>query len=351
MIARFFLILSAGLVAVGAAPDGALPGLPADRPLPELLSETGLFEAGSRSVRKEVLSYTPQYPLWSDGAAKRRWMYLPPGTSIDATRPEAWEFPPGTRLWKEFGHGGPIETRLIERQADGTWRFGSYVWDAEGTDARLAPAAGIARLPVARTPGERYDIPSQDDCRACHEGSAVPVLGVSALQLSPDRDIAAPHAEAARPEDVDLRELYHRGLLSNLAPQLIDVPPRIAAPSSVARTALGYLHANCGHCHNDGGPLEVLDLVLAQHPVSGSESIARTLHTLISEPSEFRAQGLDTRVVAGRPESSVLAMRMRSRDPLLQMPPLGTTIVDAEGLALIERWIQNEISTEQESIP
>jgi len=34
-----------------------------------------------------------------------------------------------------------------------------------------------------------------DDCRACHEGRTTPVLGFSALQLSPDRDPNAPHAQ------------------------------------------------------------------------------------------------------------------------------------------------------------
>ncbi|HEY0706711.1 MAG TPA: hypothetical protein VGG33_07940, partial [Polyangia bacterium] len=45
------------------------------------------------------------------------------------------------------------------------------------------------------------------------------------------------------------------------------------------------------------------------------------------------------RIHAGRPDTSVLVTRMRSRDPLVQMPPLGTQLVDQQGLALIERWI------------
>ena len=110
--------------------------------------------------------------------------------------PDAWEFPVGTRLWKEFAHGRALETRYIERAADGNWRFGSYVWNADGSDAVLAPAAGLrdsCRCPSA--PGARYTIPSENDCRACHEGAPVAVLGFSALQLSPDRDPLAPHAE------------------------------------------------------------------------------------------------------------------------------------------------------------
>ena len=44
---------------------------------------------------------------------------------------------------------------------------------------------------------------------------------------------------------------------------------------------------------------------------------------------------------AGRPETSVLVARMRSRDPLTQMPPLGTQIIDTEALNLIQSWIRN----------
>jgi hypothetical protein len=42
---------------------------------------------------------------------------------------------------------------------------------------------------------------------------------------------------------------------------------------------------------------------------------------------------------------------MRSRAPLIQMPPLGTALVDEEGLALIERWIREMDRNEKENRP
>ena len=205
-------------------------------PLPMHLRDTGLSDARN-------LSFSPQYPLWSDGAHKRRWIYLPPGTAIDASRPDAWEFPAGTRLWKEFALSGPVETRFIERLPDGTWRYATYIWNEEGTDATLAPAEGVAALPNRGG----YSIPSESDCRACHESAAVPVLGFSALQLSSDRDPLAPHADAR--SEIDLDGLLARGLIRNLPPGA--TRPRIEGSSTVERAALGYLHGNCGHCHND----------------------------------------------------------------------------------------------------
>jgi hypothetical protein len=76
--------------------------------------------------------------------------------------PDAWVFPAGTRLWKEFSLGRPVETRFIERLADGTWQYATYIWNEEGTDATLAPADGIAALATR----DGYSIPSQSDCRA-----------------------------------------------------------------------------------------------------------------------------------------------------------------------------------------
>jgi hypothetical protein len=45
------------------------------------------------------------------------------------------------------------------------------------------------------------------------------------------------------------------------------------------------------------------------------------------------------RVVPGDPAASVLVQRMRSRHPQVQMPPIGTQLVDDQGQALVERWI------------
>lgn len=338
-----------GLAGMAAALPGAGAGTDAPEPLPQQLSETGLYLPGTREIAPGNIAYTPQYTLWSDGALKRRWLYLPPGSSIDAANPDAWDFPPGTRLWKEFGYTTPVETRLVERLPDGSWRFAAYVWDADGRDAQLAPADGIPRLAAPDGPGGVYAIPSQDDCRACHEAAAVPVLGLSALQLSPDRDAAAPHAEKPGADHVDLHGLHQRGLLRNLPARVLNNPPRIAAATPSARAALGYLHANCGHCHNDDGPLADLDLALQQSAVTGSEGSARTLETLVDYPSEFRLQRVDTRLVPGAHELSMLLARMRSRHPLVQMPPLGTRMSDAEANRLIEHWIEHDLQPHEEN--
>ena len=70
---------------------------------PALLSETGLYEASRPgAIARGVRQFSPQYPLWSDGAAKARWVYLPACATIDATDGADWGFPVGTKFWNEF---------------------------------------------------------------------------------------------------------------------------------------------------------------------------------------------------------------------------------------------------------
>ena len=305
----------------------ALPASGAE--LPARLHDTGLYAGDTLRVRAENRPFSPQYPLWSDGAAKRRWIWLPPGSFVDAARPDAWQFPVGTRLWKEFGYGQPVETRYLERLADGAWRFATYVWNEAGTDARLAPARGIVGRRSRIAPGGRYDIPAQDDCRACHEGGRVPVLGFSLLQLSPDRDPLAAHATAPSPGDADLRTLAAAGLVRNLPPELLSTPPRIPAATPLARASLGYLHGNCGHCHNDTEAAPPVALRL--HQTGATADVAATVRSLAQM----------ARYGDGDAAAGIVVARMRSRDVADQMPPLGSRLPDHEGLALVKRWIDS----------
>jgi len=352
--------LSAALAATAA---GARVLAPPDEPaqsraserdvaaLPATLAATGLYvDAHALAVDPAHIEYSPQYPLWSDGAEKRRWISLPPGSAIDARDPDAWVFPVGTRLWKQFSlDGRALETRFSERLTDGRWRFATYRWNQTGDGADLVSEFG-ASVAHADAPGGRYDIPSRDDCQACHGGARSPVLGFSALQLSSDRDPLAPHAEAAHAEMPDLEALVARGLLVNLPEALRARPPRIATADPLQRAVLGYLHGNCSHCHHRGPGAVPLALTLAQTTDGSAEEV---LVSLLGT-ARYRthdAVGAPRIVAPGDPETSVLSQRMRSREPMRQMPPLGTQQADSVALALIERWIRQISSTSTRGTP
>jgi mono/diheme cytochrome c family protein len=317
--------------------------------LPLHLRDTGLVESDPA-----IVTFNPQYPLWSDGAEKRRWLRLPPGTLIDASQPDAWQFPVGTKLWKEFAVAGrAVETRFVERQGDGSWRFATYVWTDDGRDAVLAPERGtVVALPPSA--GGRYTVPGRGDCLACHGGARMPVLGFGALQLSPDRDPLAPHARPRRAGDVDLRSLVARGLLRGLPDVMLVRPPRIAADSPVERAALGYLHGNCAQCHHAGEGGVPVRLTLEQSVADAAKSHAAALRSMLDAPSRYRPPGAadDARIVVrGDVAASVLATRMQSRHASVQMPPLGTERPDDEGLALVDHWITHDLPTRKENRP
>ena len=191
-LARRALAPAAVVLSLLAAIDSlgqAAPAWP-----PERLQDTGLYsDWTTRTIGADKLPFSPQYPLWTDGAAKSRWMHIPPGKFIDATNPDVWRFPVGTRFWKEFRFARRAETRFIEHTRTG-WQFATYVWSEDGSEATLAPETGI-RYSVPINDDVRHAIPSRTDCRACHEAGPVRALGVTALQLSTDRDPNAPHAE------------------------------------------------------------------------------------------------------------------------------------------------------------
>ena len=208
------LVLIAALTVAGTSWRRALAASPAAHPLvaPDTLIETGLYEAGRLGVvdgRNQLFS--PQYPLWSDGASKRRWIFLPAGAAIDATEAYEWNFPVGTKLWKEFAFGGrKVETRFLWKISATEWAFASYAWNADGTSASKAPEEGLPRV-AEIAPGKSHSIPSVTECRACHVSNRTEVLGFNALQLSTDRDPNAIHGEPLEPGMATLATLVNDG--------------------------------------------------------------------------------------------------------------------------------------------
>jgi hypothetical protein len=309
---------------------------------PRLLSETGLFAAGTTAIDPRNRPFSPQYPLWSDGAGKSRWIYLPPGATIDASDVDDWDFPVGTRLWKEFAFSGrKVETRMLWKSAAHAWTFASYMWNDAQTDAALAPDEGVKDVAEA-APGKRHSIPSIADCHACHESARIQILGFTALQLSTDRDPGALHAEPPSANGVTLHTLVDERLLRGAPTDLLTVPPRIRAESATTRSVLGYLSANCGACHTLNGPLASLGLDFRQKtrgPLWTDAAVSALLHRTTTWQRPGAGEGETRVMVAGSPDLSALLYRMRSRRPSSQMPPLGTVVPDSEAVARVTQWI------------
>jgi len=295
-----------------------------DRPNYQHLAETGLFaDLAAKEVASDAVLFEPTYKLWSDAAVKRRWIHLPPGTQIDTSDMDHWVFPIGTKFWKEFSlDGGLLETRLVERYGTGPddYWMGAFVWNADGTDAVFAPDGQM------NINGTAHDAPAQKDCGACHRGDVGRVLGFSAIQLS--RDSQPPN----------LRDLAARGLLSSPPDAAVDYP---VPGDAVTSTALGYLHANCGHCHNENGTSWPDTQMVLRLRIADRDAVTSgVFNSIVGKNIQYwRGGAVTLRVTPGNPEMSGIFVRMSSRGNKDQMPPLATEIVDPTGLQAVRDWI------------
>jgi mono/diheme cytochrome c family protein len=320
--------LGGSVSAAGASSGGSVSaaggtsGASGSAALPERLSETGLYASDGVTLREGVRAYSPRFELWSDGATKRRWIALPPGTTIDTTDPDFWSFPVGTKLWKEFTKNGVrVETRLIERTSTRNYQMVAYVWKVDQSDAILA----VDGQPHAL--GTDHDVPSAQDCGTCHLNHPGRILGFSAIQLDSDAG------------ELTLDRLRGEGLLSTAVPSA-----KGENLDSTAMQALGILHANCGTCHNPNStiPYRGVDLQLR---IAHLGTIQETpfYRTTVGIPAGSNPDGLTPAflVVPGAPGASALVHRMGSRANLVAMPPLASQVVDVKGLEVVSAFISS----------
>ena len=314
---------------------------------PARLADTGLYRQGDMTtVDPRHRLFSPQYPLWTDGLSKRRWIHLPEGAAIDASDPYEWRFPVGTKLWKEFSLGGrKLETRMLWRASETNWIVATYAWNEAGTDAVLAPDEGIPGVAEV-APGRYHAIPGRTDCTACH-GTRVAPLGFNALQLSGDRDPNAIHGEPLSDGMVTLEALLDQGLIRTGAAEPLDPRPRIRTSSPGTRAVLGYLASNCGSCHNGRGEISAAEPALRlRELIEDGDAVATRL---AGRRSRWQIPGLpegdSVLVHPGDPARSAILARMRSRAPSSQMPPLGTVLRDEAAVDALSRWISSGAAT------
>jgi hypothetical protein len=293
-------------------PELTLPE--ADDAQPFYLSQVGMYRDIERKrLAPDLIAFEPAYKLWSDGADKQRHLRLPPGTQIDSSDIDHWQFPVGTLLFKEFSLAGKrLETRVIARTGPGErdYWMGAFVWNDDESDATFV------RDGQADVRGTDHDVPTAKNCLTCHDGDAGRVLGFSAIQ-QPD-----------------------------VPSEMLSDPPqaRVRVPGdAVTAQALGYLHANCGHCHNeDGSARPDTDMILRLSAGARRPEDTATYATTVGIAMQyFKNSPLTVRVAAGDAEHSGLMFRMSQRGEKTQMPPLATEIEDREGIAAVRAWIES----------
>lgn len=300
-------------------------GRPED-PFPTLLSETGcMHPETSRTVVPGLIPYGVNMPLWSDSADKHRWMSIPAGESVDVREDGDWDFPVGSVLIKSFAiDGQTIETRLLMYHTDRQWRGYGYAWREDGSDAELLPST------VRRQVGDQeWTYPSRENCMECHTEAAGRSLGLTTAQL--DGDFVYGSVIANQLQTLEAIGVFSEPLpspdqrepLANLADEAASVEAR----------ARGYLDSNCSHCHRPGGIDETTFDLRHQTPLD-------EMRVCDVPPSRGNFGLFGARLVLpGDPEFSLLSVRMHSSISTVRMPLIGTTLVDALGVDLIDEWI------------
>jgi hypothetical protein len=109
------------------------------------------------------------------------------------------------------------------------------------------------------------------------------------------------------------------------------------------RTSIGYLHANCGGCHNPLGTAKDSGLFMRYELGAQSEADAPIYKTAVNigplpnGPGQGHRRRM-LRIQSGNPWNSMLLFRMQVSSPF-RMPPTGRKTADQDAVAIIEKWI------------
>jgi uncharacterized repeat protein (TIGR03806 family) len=362
---RFFVAMLAVLSLVTTATAQApLPvnaaAIAAERP-PELLSAYRFFrDAGARQPNERVTPYDLNTALYSDGALKFRYVYIPPGTQAQYRDDGVFAFPVGTVLIKTFAFAADmrrptenvrfLETRLLIRRADG-WVAYPYVWNEAQTEARLSPIGATVPVRFTDEQGQAialdWAVPNRNQCKGCHDvAGEVQPIGPSARNLNHATEIvvhsggpAGRWPSGVQETNNQIDEWRRAGMLAGAPEHAQDSAPRVPNAYSDSGTLEGraraYLDVNCAHCHNPEGPAHTsgLDLRWSQRDPAlwgvGKRPVA----------AGRGSAGFAFAIEPGHPERSILLYRMQSTDPGVMMPELGRQLVDQRAIALINEWI------------
>lgn len=305
---------------------------------PKLLSEWDFFEEPMSDLvpkNDRTFPYEINAALFSDYAHKARFIQLPADKQITYNETEVLGFPAGTTLIKNFFYPNDfrspeagrriMETRLLIQEEDG-WQAIVYEWNDEQTDAERLILG--KQVPVEWKDSEgalqriNYSIPSQPQCKSCHDlGGKMTLIGPSARQLN---------------RDGQLSDWHEKGWLNVEEEVVFPKLVNYSDPSELLELrARAWLEINCAHCHRREGPAKNSGLYLL-----ASQTDPYRLG--VNKPPIAAGKGsggLKYSIVPGNSKQSILIHRISSLEPGEMMPELGRKMTHKEGVALIEKWI------------
>lgn len=318
-------------------------------PLPATLANVGAFsDLTTLAPAAGIVPYDLNVPFWSDNAIKTRWFSLPnTNLTIGFSPTGNWSFPTGTVWIKHFEleltNGVPasrrrLETRFIVRNTNGIYGV-TYRWDSP-TNATLVPESGLNEAFTINDGGilrtQIWHYPSRSECLACHTAAGGYALGFRTEQLNrnftygslPTNQISALSAAG-----------YFSAPVSNDPATLLVLAPATNTAFSLEYRARSFLAANCSQCHQPGGTAHQANWDARITTPTTSAGLVKAIPVNnFGNPGNF--------IVAPQaPGNSILLTRISTRDlgslPSIQMPPLDSTLVDAQDVQLVSNWIMS----------
>ena len=302
---------------------------------PTDLAETGCVDPQDPTQGASgLIPFSINFPFWSDGAVKNRWMGLPDGKVVTIQDNGAWQFPPGAVFVKRFSIDGQvIETRLLMEHDDGTWAGYSYEWNEAETQATLVPSGGKVRT---LGNGQNWQYPSRSQCLFCHNANAGYSIGIETAQMN--RLFTYPGTNSAANQIATLAAIGVLAQDPGIPSQLPSFFPwdgqNFPSDGELNDAARAYLHTNCSICHRPGGP--------GGGPEDFRFSTPLASMNACDQVPTLNDYGIaDARLIApGDPDRSIIHFRIGS-DSDGRMPPLASFLVDESGLDLITQWIES----------
>jgi uncharacterized repeat protein (TIGR03806 family) len=352
---------------------------------------TGFNESG--------ILYDLTTPLFSDYASKHRVLFLPPGEPAiwrEGSRNmpnETLDFPVGTVIAKTFSFKDGadediVETRLIIHRDAGDgeslWEGMAYQWEVDDSGHRVEASLSLSGAKLSASwnypdpdpeinktyvgSTDDYVIPHPNQCGNCHNnedrqpGDAPIGPKVRLLNRPMDYD------SDGVPETNQLQHWVDLGLLDS-APELgvngqliatnaqrlprFDLPGDVfnipgvqenhPAGSEAHNTELrarAWLETNCAHCHNNKGLASSTGVFFdVYRNVNLNYGVCKFPNTAGSASG-----GREYDIVPGHADESIVSFRIHAEDSSINMPPIARSVFHAEGVALIDQWINTVVN-------
>jgi uncharacterized repeat protein (TIGR03806 family) len=322
---------------------------------PQFLSQTGVFtDLATLATAPGVVPYSVANPLWSDAAAKNRWIILPNNGAHDTAAEKIvfseegnWVFPAGTVFVKHFevalDENNPASMKRLETRflicTDGGGKYGvTYKWNAAGTDAELLASGQSESYDVALSGGgvetRNWDYPSRSDCLLCHNNAAGQALGVRTHALNKTFHYAATGRDANQLATFNALGMFDVTLTAAQIEDFIEARAIDDETAPIEHRVRSYLDSNCSHCHQPGSTVPYFDARLGT-PLKVQGLINGVIQGHFNLGPEGRY------MKPGDADLSAVHVRLSNVGNGAAMPPLAKNVVDQKAVDLLHEYLDS----------